>query len=423
MKKKSFIVFLLCLNFPLFAQKESSVQLKPYGFVCNYMCYDTRESVNIIDEMFHIMPKDVLLNEDGTEDLNDVDKFTYVSIVSRLGLNLSGVQLGKAQLSAKMEADFCGSGTMNTLLRIRQAYVAFDWEHIRLLCGQSWHPMVDQMMPTVVGVATGSPFAPFNCSPQVRMVASLGKGWSATVAALYQASNASIGPDGASSIYAKWSRIPECYVSLKYAGEHLTIGAGLDILGVMPRSISTVTRSIEQSDGTLLSQSVRVRVNDRVWGFTPEIFASYKKDKFNIMGKVMYAQNTAHLTMVSGFGATSFDAETGSYDYAPLNSAVSWINATYGERWKAGLMLGYIQNLGSFKEFISLDDFWVRGAKNTNYLYRISPSVTYTINRFQLALEVDYTVVGYGDLALNGCSEALRRVDGLRGCFMVKYSF
>ena len=70
-----------------------------------------------------------------------------------------------------------------------------------------------------------------------------------------------------------------------------------------------------------------------------------------------------------------------------------------------------------------MDDFWVRGAKNTNYLYRISPSVTYTINRFQLALEVDYTVVGYGDLALNGCSEALRHVDGLRGCFMVKYSF
>ena len=49
--------------------------------------------------------------------------------------------------------------------------------------------------------------------------------------------------------------------------------------------------------------------------------------------------------------------------------------------------------------------------------------MTYTINRFQLALEVDYTVVGYGDLALNGCSEALRRVDGLRACFMLKYSF
>ena len=162
MKKVAFLLLLLCCASWSYAQKEKTVQWKPYGFVCNYMCYDTRESVNIIDEMFHIMPKDVQMNADGTEDLNDVDKFTYVSIVSRLGLNVTGLQLGKAMTSAKLEADFCGSGSMNTLFRIRQAYVAFDWERVRLLCGQSWHPMVDQMMPTVVGVATGSPFAPFN---------------------------------------------------------------------------------------------------------------------------------------------------------------------------------------------------------------------------------------------------------------------
>ena len=117
MKKVAFLLLLLCCASWSYAQKEKTVQWKPYGFVCNYMCYDTRESVNIIDEMFHIMPKDVQMNADGTEDLNDVDKFTYVSIVSRLGLNVTGLQLGKAMTSAKLEADFCGSGSMNTLFR------------------------------------------------------------------------------------------------------------------------------------------------------------------------------------------------------------------------------------------------------------------------------------------------------------------
>ena len=41
----------------------------------------------------------------------------------------------------------------------------------------------------------------------------------------------------------------------------------------------------------------------------------------------------------------------------------------------------------------------------------------------KLALEVDYTVVGYGDVALNGCSKALRDVSNTRACFMIMYSF
>lgn len=423
MKKVAFLLLLLCCASWSYAQKEKTVQWKPYGFVCNYMCYDTRESVNIIDEMFHIMPKDVQMNADGTEDLNDVDKFTYVSIVSRLGLNVTGLQLGKAMTSAKLEADFCGSGSMNTLFRIRQAYVAFDWERVRLLCGQSWHPMVDQMMPTVVGVATGSPFAPFNCSPQVRAVVDLGKNWDLTAAVLYQASNASVGPEGASAIYSRWSRIPEGYLSFKRAGEHFMVGAGVDVLSIMPRTKVTIGNIDVEENGVMQSKPLEIKVSDRVLGISPEFFIAYKKDKFNIMAKAMYAQNTAHLTMVSGFGATSYNPETGDYDYAPLRSAVSWLNATYGTTWRVGLMAGYIKNLGAKEDFISLNEMWVRGANNTDYIYRVSPSLTYTLKGLQVALEVDYTGVGYGDVALNGSCQAQRHVSNIRACMMVKYSF
>lgn len=410
MKKNLLFALLLCFFFASYAQKESSVQFKPYGFVCNYICYDTREAVSSVGEMFNIMPKDVDYNEDQSEDLNDIDKLTFVSIVSRFGVNISGFNIGQAKSSAKLEADFCGFGTNNTLFRLRQAYVALDWEKIRLLCGQTWHPMVDQMMPSVVGVAIGSPFSPFNCSPQIRLEANLGRGWNVTASALYQFTNLSVGPSGADVCYSRWSRIPEGYVSFKYVGKHFMIGAGVDVLSLVPRK-------------TVVVNNVERKSDDRVLGVSPELFASYKKDKFSLMAKVLYAQNTSHLTMVSGFGATSYDSTTGSYDYAPLNSAVSWVNATYGEQWRGGLMLGYVKNLGAYKDFISLDEVWVRGAKNVDYIYRISPSVTYTVKSLQVALEADYTVVGYGDMSLNGRTKALRDISGTRICMMVKYVF
>ena len=86
-------------------------------------------------------------------------------------------------------------------------------------------------------------------------------------------------------------------------------------------------------------------------------------------------------------------------------------------------MGGFTQNLGAARNFISTDDFWMRGAKNVDYIYRISPSLTYAVKNLTLALETDYTVVGYGDVAINGRSKALRNVGNVRVCTMIKYSF
>ena len=84
---------------------------------------------------------------------------------------------------------------------------------------------------------------------------------------------------------------------------------------------------------------------------------------------------------------------------------------------------GYTDNLGAKQNFLSTDDFWMFGAKNTDYIYRIAPSVTYFVKNLELALEGDYTVVGYGDLALDGNTKALRDVANLRACLMVRYRF
>ena len=49
--------------------------------------------------------------------------------------------------------------------------------------------------------------------------------------------------------------------------------------------------------------------------------------------------------------------------------------------------------------------------------------MTYTVKNLTLSLETDYTVAGYGDVAIDGRSHAQRNVGNLRVCTMVKYSF
>ena len=244
-----------------------------------------------------------------------------------------------------------------------------------------------------------------------------------TAAAIYQFPNASTGPDGITYHYSRWSGYPELYVGIRRVGRHLTAGVGADLLSIMPRRYSMIQREVTESDGTVSMQEVAVRADDHVTGISAEAFADYRYGKFNIKGKVIYGENTAHLTMVSGFGATAYDPTTGSYDYAPIRSVTTWLNATYGTRLRVGIMGGLMQNLGAARDFISTDDFWMRGAKNVDYIYRISPSLTYTVKNLTLSLETDYTVAGYGDVSIDGRSRAQRNVGNLRVCTMVKYSF
>lgn len=402
-------------------KNSHGTKLQLYGFIRNYIHYDSRECIALTGGLFNIMPKDVELNEDG-EDLNDVSKMVFVSFTSRLGVDVTGPTLLGAASSAKLEGDFCGYTPKNLLFRIRHAYVQLAWKKSRLLLGQTWHPSF-QVAPSISGYSAGAPFATSSRSPQLRFTYDAGKNWEMIFAALYQFSDASYGPDGKSFDYARWNVWPELYASISHQSEHFLFGAGVDILSLMPRKTSTALRTTINADGTESITPISVRTNDRVLGITPEIFADYKNNKFNIKGKVIYAENASHLTMIGGFGATAYDPETGSYEYAPIRTVTSWLNATYGKKYVAGIMLGYVDNLGAKKNFISTDDFWAFEVKNVDYVYRIAPSITYFAKNMEVALEGDYTVAGYGDLAIDGNTKALRDVSNLRVSLMVRYRF
>ncbi len=412
MKRVFLLAALACITLSGFSQIKVSdhINIKLYGFVRNYACYDNRESYTSNSEQFYYMPMDWNKDING-DDINEKSNMMLLSITTRLGLNITGPEFLGAQTSAKIEADFAGFGTSNTVFRIRQAYAKMAWEKHDLLVGQAWHPMMGDMMPDVFTLETGAPFTPFSRSPQVRYNYHI-KDFTLTATALYQYQYTSPGPDGSKFDYARDAVVPEIYLQAMYKGNKFQAGAGVDILTLKPRSQAAT------ADGN-------IKVSESIVSVSPTLFASYKNGNWGVKGRITYAENAGHLSMISGYGVSKVKPN-GEQEYSPLRSVAGWMDITYKHKVKKGyftycLFAGYTKNYGSHDELIAGP--YIRGQKNAGYIWRIAPSVLYTHNAMQIGLEYNPTTVGYGTADSNYRVKDMHRVTNHRICAMLKYNF
>lgn len=425
------IVFMAALAAMFFggakAQEKPSVKL--YGFIRNYACFDTRESLTSNSEQFYYMPKDEKLDAAGN-DINEQPNFMLLSITTRLGLNITGPEFLGAKTSAKIESDFAGFGTSNTVLRIRQAYAKMEWEKNSVLVGQAWHPAMGDMMPDVFSLETGAPFTPFSRSPQVRYDYK-NKGFTLTATALYQYQYTSYGPDGSSFNYARNAVVPELYLQAMYKNGGFQIGAGVDILTLKPRQSYTLGAPLSPTDVATGKDkddnpTYTYKCTEGLFtSITPNIFASYKKGNWGIKGRVTYAQNAAHMSMISGYAVTKIK-DNGEQEYSSLNSIGGWVNVTYKKPLKRGNLTwcwfwGYTKNLGCNDDIVG--PIYMRGEENMDCMWRIAPSILYTHNAMQVGVELNATTVAYGTPDSRYKVSDTHNVSNLRICAMLKYNF
>ena len=400
------------------AQEKPSVKL--YGFIRNYACFDTRESLTSNSKQFYYMPKDEKLDANG-KDINEQPNMMLLSITTRLGVNITGPEFLGAKTSAKIESDFAGFGTSNTVLRIRQAYAKMEWEKSSVLVGQAWHPIMGDMMPDVFSLETGAPFTPFSRSPQLRYDYK-NKGFTLTATALYQYQYTSNGPDGSSFNYARNAVVPELYFQAMYKNGGFMIGAGVDFLAIKPRQSYTHTTTGE--NGETVTNTIKCN-EDLAVGITPNIFASYKKGDWGFKGRVTYAQNASHLSMISGYGVTEI-YDNGEQKYGALNSIGGWFDITKKEQLKKGFLTwcwfwGYTKNLGCNDDIVG--PIYMRGEKNMDRMWRVAPSVLYTHNAMSIGIELDATTVAYGTPDSRYKVSDTHNVTNFRICTMLKYNF
>ena len=422
---------------------EAKNNFKLYGFIRNYFIYDSRESVSGTGDLFYYLPTDVNM-KDGM-DLNDQASFSYLSLTSRLGVDVSGYYVGNAHFTAKIEGDFysglsnssnANAGTYfpgNTKIsgtataRLRQAFATVTWKElgkseknsVALKMGQAWHPMAADM-PHIFSLEAGAPFGPFSRTPLVQMDANIGSNWIVSAAALWQMQYQSNGPVGSSAMYMKYGMTPEFYAALSFKTGGFLARAGVDVLSIKPRVLGKL------NDKT-------VKVSDRKTSVLGYVYAQYTYKDFAVKAKTTFGQGGEHMNLMSGYAKVDENPD-GSWDYASLRNSSSWLSLTYGKKWQGVLFLGYVKNLGLADPVDTLVKgdvyFCTNGFSNLNQMYRVNPQLIYNIGKMNIGLEYQWTAVQYGEYygggAMNSyglADQNLHWVGNNRVNMMVKFNF
>lgn len=406
---KQLALILLCL----FGLSSAMAQKKDftygfYGFVRGDLYYNSRANAAPVEGTFHLYPMDKAPDANG-KDLNATPNGSFYTFTTRLGLNVTGPMLGSARTSAKVETDFGGFSSSNTMLRIRQAYVALNWQAGQLLVGQTWHPLFGAVSPDMLGLNTGCPFQPFNRTPMLRYQHDF-KHIRLTGATLWQLQYTSGGPKGNTAEYLKNSCIPELYASIDYiSGTGWLAGVGVNMLSLKPRTASTWKDEV-------------YKVNERMTAVSYEAHVHYIGPKFTMAAKSFLASALDHTLMLGGYGISSIDQETGEQEYTPYRHSTSWINFTYGKKWKSSLFVGYTKNLGTGKALVS-ESRYGRGL-DIDQLITMNASLSYNLPHWRLGFEYSPSTAYYGTLNLeNGKIVDTHSVTNHRVMGLVVYLF
>ena len=306
-----------------------------------------------------------------------------------------------------------------------------DYARVDLTLGQAWHPMAADLCD-VISLASGAPFGPFNRSPMVKMDARLGKYVTLTAAGLWQMQYLSIGPGNLQSAeYMLYGKTPEAYLGLSVHDKGWIFRAGADVLSISPRHLGTLN-------------GVPVKVNDRLTTVSPFAYLQYKKGDFSFKAKTIFAESGEHMNMYGGYGVKGVNAD-GPYSYTPIRHSTTWISLVYGgkvgaqedkhpQKLQGILFGGYVKNFGTKEALYDLDgdgkftksEFYNPRSAAMNQMWRLSPTLLYTVGKFQLGLEYEITSVQYGDGKLDAyalSTNGLHWITNHRVQLMTKYNF
>ena len=399
------------------------VSLKIYGHVRTDFFYNSRANVESVDGLFYSYPKDEKLDPNG-EDLNGSASSNMYAVYSRMGFDFAGPMIGKAKTSAKIEFDFRGNGNDNlSALRLRHAYFNFDWGKSKVLVGQTSHPFFGDVSPQILNLNTGSPFQPFGRAPQIRYRYNSGA-LQLQAAAVWQSQFKSYGPSatdgtGNSRIQAphKNANVPELALGIDYKANGWILGVGVDMLSIVPR-----VTSFDENKKPLY------KVDERLTTVSYEAHLKYQKDKWFVAAKSVLGSNFTHTSMLGGYGIKSQDAKTGEREYTPFRNSSNWINIVYGKKWKPGIFLGYIKNLGTADDMMNADKY----AAGTN-IYGTGTDIdklmtgtfelTYNVPHWKIGAEYNYTEAHYGTTQKDGKVKDTHSVGNNRLVLSATYSF
>lgn len=407
------------------------------GFVGVDMFWDTRRNVNAREGVLTLYPQDISYDKNG-KDLNAQSSFNLLAMNSRLTARIQAPRAIGANISGMLEGWFVGvSNTTGNSFSLRHAFVSLQWTSTRLLIGQSWHPLfTEECFAHTVAGSTGAPFQPFSRAPQIRLTQTAGKIHNFIVYINSQRDYTSIGHNGSSSEYLRYSSIPESGLQyiLKFNKENskqlkrnTLIGIGGDYKYLIPREITsnnTYTHKGVHSWATIL--------------FFNHCSYFNAKDYIGIKAKAMWSCGFNDMLTIGGYAVRYYDNQLLNnnidYDYTGLHTISSWIDLfAQIKNWEFGIFAGYCENIGSWKNIQDWNNpkSYFMSNYNIKNIYRISPRIKYNAKKLQFSFEPEYTIANYGSTRnslgvvqkTDGSSALIHSVSNLRLLFSTTLFF
>lgn len=410
MKKTIILAFTVFTASVLNGQEQPQkpkIEVKPYGFVSYEAIFDTYKLLDARDGELVFYPLKPNFDANGV-DVNRKNQLQMLTIITRMGLQVSGPDIFGAKSSAKIETDFFATANPYTyLLGLRHAFMTLKWSNAQLLMGQYWHPVfVDDVSPFVVSFGGGVPFHTLNRSPQIRFCYYPLAHLRVSFAAIMQGYHKSRGPEDAQ----RNSGLPELFGQISLGSpKSFLVGASAGYKWLTPRLIvpQTNTRTHKTIGQYLLSGFAKATINQTT-----------------IQAEAVFGENLTHLNMIGGYGRVTESDPNGDFDYANLRTLSTWLDANHKlGRWEAGVYVGYSKLYGSTRNYSTINGYNLND--NLNYIYRISPRISYKEENLTLALEYMQTSAVYGNTFDNKhrVTSSLDPVSNHRLIFSAKYSF
>lgn len=415
MRKFVACLALMCSLVAVAQQKNFSYKF--YGQIRTDLFYNSRSNAELVDGLFHMYPLDVRPDANG-DDLNDNPEGNFYTMYTRLGLDMTGPEIGKGvKTAAKVEVDFRGGGTTFYVIRLRQAYFRLAYKDVSLLMGQAWHPFFGDVSPQVLNLNTGAPFQPFSRAPQVAFTYASPVGLRVKLTALWQSQYSSVGPKSnvtgetgymKSYKFLKYGCVPEFALNLDYERNGFLAGVGMDLLSIVPRREAQLKDKI-------------YKVDERITTVSAEAHLRWKNDNWFVAAKTVLGQNFTQGCGVGGYAITGIDPKNGSQTYAPVKVSSSWLNVVYGKKWRPGLFLGYLKNHGTDEPVLGVLGTGV--GEGLDKVATASAELSYNLPHWRFGVEYTFTRAWYGDLGEEAKPVSLHSLDNHRFLFMAQFQF
>jgi hypothetical protein len=378
------------------------------GYIKNEAFFDSYQVYGLRQDQYLIIPLPPRPDRCGNN-INNHGRFNMVEIESRVRGEIAGPYVFGAQTYAVGEIDAWGSSNNDIqlgLLRVRHAFIYFEWEDKSLLMGQYWHPLLlPECYADTISFNGGTPFDPFAREPQIRLTKQFDN-MTFIIAAGALPTSPFSGPVGQNTIYARDGIMPNFNAQLFATVRDHIFGIGFDVSRIVPRLVTDKNFRVTESLGSVIAFA----------------FSSFNWDNLGLRLKFIYAQNGDPFGLISGYAVSRIDPYTDERKYSNIQCVNAWLDTAYRGDVEPGIFMGVSKNVGATST-IKPDLIYADFGKKIDFAYRIQPRVRWFIKPFIFGAEMELSGARYGTPTQTGHVVNGEFVNNLRVLLAAFYVF